>query len=851
MSENTNVKATITIYKKCILNPEKNFALDSGGASTTAPVEYYLYDLESQTITDVNYQKHGLTIELKLDKNQAGLEMGVEDKDWNYMKIQNGSEKPVYYFITNKEWRAKETIKFFLTMDTLNTFKYNSDYVINKKTMIMRQHKDRMKKVQGYARGTEQANSMTAVISPKNSILTGPLVFGNDLTPVEGAVRYLVIVKFVNENYPDLQLPYDNYFTVVNEETGSWGILVNTAFSSGYPSSGTSMEANVYPLFNLYEREIDLYSEGINAPVYKTELGKLIDKNDDLTWYLLYRNTQQQGENDYVNNSPVEAFLIPEEPRSVHVSSAKNLTTTELTSSYYLFHANMNPNASFLINGSKYTPSRTYKPRTTWEYENINDYYLVLHISGGTITFEWWQYRVVFYPNGSVKSENYWLKATGTTANVTFESSANEVHALSYATDPHTLVHDYAIPSYNKTFSFTGGSNYQLNSVGAVDRTDSRNIKLLALPYCPANISLINGHLNFDENFSYDSTTGWMKVNNIATKFENFLQFDMTNPFENLFLQGFSPSAQVERNDYYESKLYHSDFFRYKFIYDSFSRIYELEKYDFESYFEERYKDIPVDTISFVMTRTINSKFLFKFDTTYLVHSTEDYDGVCCVSRNNEEPLYNSAYINYIRAGYNYDKKSIARTREANQLGIGIAVASALAGIIGSIATSNPGPAILSVVGAGIGIASQYASMVRTTAQGEQAIQQKLDESARQAVSVAGSDDIDLLTAYSGNRAKFVLYDVSERMKKALGDLFYYCGYKIDVQGIPNNSSRYWFNFVQAELVIDDTSNLPMDIEDDIKARFSQGVTFFHYRGSYGFNLAQDKENCEVSLLNL
>ena len=153
-------------------------------------------------------------------------------------------------------------------------------------------------------------------------------------------------------------------------------------------------------------------------------------------------------------------------------------------------------------------------------------------------------------------------------------------------------------------------------------------------------------------------------------------------------------------------------------------------------------------------------------------------------------------------------------------------------------------------IGAGaVGITGQIVNNIQTQAQGEQSIQQKLEEASRQAVSVASSDDIDLLTAYSGNRAKFVLYNISDRMKKLVGDLFYYCGYKLDVQDIPNITSRYWFNFVQAELVLNDSNNLSSDIEEDIKARFRDGVTFFHYRNEQ-FNLAQDKENWEISLLS-
>ena len=49
---NTNVKATITIYKRCILNGEKNFALDNAGSGRS--IETYLATLESKVVNNVN-----------------------------------------------------------------------------------------------------------------------------------------------------------------------------------------------------------------------------------------------------------------------------------------------------------------------------------------------------------------------------------------------------------------------------------------------------------------------------------------------------------------------------------------------------------------------------------------------------------------------------------------------------------------------------------------------------------------------------------------------------------------------------------------------------------------------------
>ena len=46
-------------------------------------------------------------------------------------------------------------------------------------------------------------------------------------------------------------------------------------------------------------------------------------------------------------------------------------------------------------------------------------------------------------------------------------------------------------------------------------------------------------------------------------------------------------------------------------------------------------------------------------------YSLEDYDNIVAVARNNEEVLYSSQYLNYVRTGYNYDVKAKQRQEEA------------------------------------------------------------------------------------------------------------------------------------------------------------------------------------------
>ena len=108
------------------------------------------------------------------------------------------------------------------------------------------------------------------------------------------------------------------------------------------------------------------------------------------------------------------------------------------------------------------------------------------------------------------------------------------------------------------------------------------------------------------------------------------------------------------------------------------------------------------------------------------------------------------------------------------------------------------------------------------------AIASKLEQLKNQAVSVESSDDIDLLEVYSNNKAKLTEWRCSDNMRKAIYDLFYYCGYATNEMKIPTLNTRMHFNFIQAELELNETNNLPDFVVNDLIERFKNGVTVMH-----------------------
>lgn len=102
-------------------------------------------------------------------------------------------------------------------------------------------------------------------------------------------------------------------------------------------------------------------------------------------------------------------------------------------------------------------------------------------------------------------------------------------------------------------------------------------------------------------------------------------------------------------------------------------------------------------------------------------------------------------------------------------------------------------------------------------------------------------------------------YKPSDKVRGMLNDLFYYYGYSCGYQGIPDFTSRLWFNYVQCEAIFDiETTEtiLPVYL-DDLKSRLKEGVTCMHRNAvllaiwykNYDFD--QTKENYERWILGL
>ena len=224
----------------------------------------------------------------------------------------------------------------------------------------------------------------------------------------------------------------------------------------------------------------------------------------------------------------------------------------------------------------------------------------------------------------------------------------------------------------------TGQQVAILNSIADIDRTDSRLIRIIELPYAPFNlIPLSNNSYLLPNDWTVDN--GKLKLANVANaSFENndilpqkidaftdALAVDMVN-FSN-------PSAL--RDDKLETKRYNSSFHIEKLAYDSFSVAMPLERLTVNPNASEE-DEATHAKITFYPSADFGSNRLFKVDPpeVYTWKHITDYEQYRFCSSNNELPIFSSNYITYRRTSYNYDKK-------INSLGI----ASQVLGVIGGI----------------------------------------------------------------------------------------------------------------------------------------------------------------------
>lgn len=796
------------------LLPNKLFVIED--------IESYLATKTVKTILLFQYVKHALEISITVDLSQTYAE--PLSSSYKYVSITNNdTNKTYYYYVKNVFWRSKSSVRFDLVMDVLNTFKENTDYTFKENTRIIREHKDRF------------------ILHEDTSIITLTCeVLNEDWYPDVNDEPTI-------ETYPEAVEIAQAQVLEADTQTSIWVLKLNV-FRGDLSGLQTGDKINIISENNEnaivevesvetqkeYFRKIDYVNENIN-PLLQcgNSNGVLIQNNKTLLqddWYLLYRN-QDDPSDSLVN--PVECYLLPKESKDVIASAITGgkITPSALQESYY-YYMDLNAETITLDNGTTLSKSSLYDMCVIIK-KNEDNTINVLCVEGT--------------PNAVLSNDVLLVKGSWDCEYLTIDTMPM---AYKYSTSRPTgsLNNIYSQMASGTAGQFENNLSIEnINGINDLDRTEAKNIKLIKLPYCPYDFTITSSKIDISNDSNWDCVVLGnlmvLKLNDLNTNLRTTLSLTTSDkePLPDLKVN-INPSIDDTRlGDSYESKLYHSEFYRPSYVYDSFTYAVQLEKLNLSSYYASQ-----SFTVYFDMTKTINSRFMFTFNSLVFTLANESYAKYMPIIRNNEEVLYNVPYINYIRNGFNYDVKAKNLSNSSAWAGVGLSGISIGASLLAPTVPLKVAGVVASVVS----LAVSFKNAIASTIQNEQSLQRKITETKNQTSSVSGSDDVDLMSIYAENRLKYLVYQPSPVMKEMLYKLFFYGGYYSNRLGLPNHETRVNFDYLEADVSLENIGNIPNDCLEELINCFKNGATYIHKTTRANkWDLEQEYENWEVSLM--
>ena len=596
---------------------------------------------------------------------------------------------------------------------------------------------------------------------------------------------------------------------------------------------------------------IDIEPEGLNPVLYKTS--ESILKNEsfkDFSWYLIYMNSNDIAPDEFNQVNPVKTIIAPAHDINVR-ANLSSFTLPMDGRTYTLSTYYNNANGIGEINNISIYNKRIedINPleidfQTYSDAKEIIKYMTIIPTQG--------EYRIQAYTAYYDDMGHQIADIAGQT--ITAES-------LSASGMPGTLKLHVGVdtsPKYTPNFIRRSNVEGQVNGVNILDKTNAKLIKIIELPYCPVEITEIyQDTYSFNYPIQIEDIGFTIQGNNLEflESYLNIKNYSFGEIISKLRLNDINVLEYGLRNNNFEPKLFNSEIYTKKFVYDSFSIPF---KYEFLNISESISKvsdgNLKIKEIS---SLAITSKFLFDFNEMLSFDKgSEDYGNILAVSRNNESTIYTSQYINYLRTGLQYDLKMKQAQEEASYTRIALSALGSIGSIALGVASGNPAVAVGGVIASGTGLAGSIISTIQQENQANNSLAQKQALLQEQKASVQNSDDLALLKYYTkGNFAKFATYEPSEVQKNRIALLFHYCGYKAEYLGIPNLNTRLRFNFIQADIDIAETAqaflsqNFNNEIIENYKSKWTEGITIIHHYNNE-WNFEQDLENWEYTLRN-
>lgn len=427
-----------------------------------------------------------------------------------------------------------------------------------------------------------------------------------------------------------------------------------------------------------------------------------------------------------------------------------------------------------------------------------------------------------------------------------------------------TAFYQYVM-GFNTLSSFpkgNGSGGVKGGSMAQVNRYDPRNVKIIALPYSPIELSLNEDGTAYlpPDGWNLDTSNGLVSPAAPDTKMEREIA-SIEDIVTGIFgvpdypKQVSQDNATILRKDEFESKQYNSAFHEFKWYYDSSSWSFMAEKAKVTTG-QPFAQPCP---ITYKQSSSISSRLAFAFGPsdppykysgdfgtipggTLKYNPPLDYPNVMVCSRSLELPIFTSDYLNYIRNGYNYDLKANEYAKisdyvgaSLNFLGRGAETAMGFGTRANTVGTRIYGYSGWAAHNA-TRTANDFIQAALSSAERDNAMAKTLQGKAMSAINVDGSDDLDIFEWYSGNKLHFLEGEPLPMTKAYILDLFHYFGYATNERKAPTIHTRANFNYLQCNPRFKEEQALGVEIANDLKSRFQSGVTYlWENNGSWDF----------------
>ena len=508
-----------------------------------------------------------------------------------------------------------------------------------------------------------------------------------------------------------------------------------------------------------------------------------------------------------------------------------------------------------------------------WDNKNLNFMYIQRTLAAVYIRYGFWSSgTLVTFDHEYITTIDQVLDLYSSKPFIVLKG---EYSPYEYSLNKGYLLKDLLGSDYTtEELKVTAGLNFTIPGINDTLKADSNILKIIEIPYFQQS--------DIMPYYDYSVGTVVAAISDIST-------YTMTFGSEDFYKTTLPASLDNQLADKkYETKLLGSQFTNNMFKYDSFS--YSLAA-----------EDLTIPQTSFnINVRTpidMSTTVAYEFDYKGTTHN--EFDRWLITQRNNQIPTMTNKYLEYMQNGYNYDVKNrniqtglswanfaIQAPLTAFSMGGGISNLLTNKGLMSQANNNDWFKKVMSKVGWGSeeinnellnqgsnpnlnksdiqtssqlaiqniynsssGLISGLTNNIVSTIQSQEAIDKRKKDYLRSSENISNSDDVTLFNIYNGgNKLRYSKYQPREDIVNNVSNILRFTGYATNQEKTPDLNTRWYYNYLQADIEYEGGDYIPISMLEDIKNSVGSGITLFHYKKGKGYDLDKKYENWENAI---